>query len=186
MDKRILTMENVLENLTYNANNICYKDEVKPVFRVTEEGLAYKTFKLAENGENTKTTVLTNYYSDTYYDDISCYDENDNEIDIIKTHTDNRGVEYYSVDDSYWESHDKIIISYRDPDNELYEECYTKDKFYCNIPKYDYKIIDVVKGMDNLKNTNLLFVETDKEFVAVEAKILYIFLDNIAKGNINF
>lgn len=49
MNKMILTMEEVLKNLTYNVTNICYKDNIKPIFRVTEKGFICKTFISVEN-----------------------------------------------------------------------------------------------------------------------------------------
>lgn len=183
MNKKILTMEEVLKNLTYDVTNICYKDNIKPIFKVTEEGFRYKAFQLAKNGEYAETSVLTKYYSDNWFVDISCLDEDGNKIDIIKTHTDIRGVDYFTVDSSYWESHDKIIVSCYDPEDRHYhyKETYDREHFIKHIPCYDYSIVESsCDDITTLKDTNL-FVETNEGFVMVDAKILHKLLIYLSK-----
>ena len=89
MNKKILTMEEVLKNLTYDVTNICYKDNIKPIFKVTEEGLSYKKYLLVESGEQ-QVTVLTELLyimGDTCYN-LECTDESGEDVYIHRTYSD--------------------------------------------------------------------------------------------------
>ena len=184
MNGKILTINKIMENMMYDGANICFENSIKPVFTISKEGLMYKQYKLIRIDEQ-PATVLTNLCNDSCFINVQCYDENGKHISIINPNTDDAGTKYYTIDISYWKKHDKIKICCVDADNEKYEKCYTEKEFFCNIPKYDYKIKNVNKNMDDiLKDTNLLFVETKYRFIAVETKLLHLFLNNIAKGNI--
>lgn len=184
MNKKILTINKIMENMTYDGTNICFENSKKPFFTISNEGLMYKQYKLIKTDVQ-PSTILTNLCNDSCFNDVQCYDENGEYISIINPNTDDAGIKHYTIDISYWSKHDKIKICCIDADNEKYEKYYTKKEFFCNIPKYNYKIKNVTKNMDDiLKDTNLLFVETNYRFVAVEAKLLHLFLNNIAKDNI--
>lgn len=190
MNKKILTKEKMLENLTYDLTNICYKDNIHPIFRVTNEGLTYKAFELVENGNYIDISILTTYFNNGYTD-IACYDEYGNKVDIIKTYKEIKGtidsyiVEYYTIDSSYWEKHNKIIVFFSDPEDDncgdTYEKSYTKEDFVNNIPCYDYSIIE--KRCDNISSLqdSSLVVETNEGFAVVDAKILHKLLTYLSK-----